>query len=411
MNIEPRRMLLLQDPKTLTKEESWLQNAYANIIAKLIELALNPSPKIDDFSSMFIGLRSIQHNKYQYQALLEITSYIWGSKGGRGNLLEKVIAASGGPNASNGMPLSQVPQWIALAKNNHEVSKWNVTGSAPSLKFDLANIIEDRVIFLEIKNRVDSGGTSAREEALSKKFLALCKMIQNGEKVFVGNGIEMDMAQTLLGLGIKKIEMHAGFLFDVDGSEATIESDKSNGFYGRSRQLLASYYQKENHRFSVKLTYDESLQRLSFEKDGLAVSVNLAYGNDVTRKFTRDQLSLARALDRVFTRKWDDIWLALTLAIFQRSILLEYGSNHIKEIRRIYEQPNNSIFKKCLAKFMANQDDVQSLSECIKIINESINIKFSNSSSALADSSRIQLADCIYVYAAYAKRTKKVKSS
>lgn len=396
-------MLLLQDPKTLSEEESWLRNAYANIVSKLVTLALNPSSKIDDFSSMFIGLQSIQHDKYHYQSLMEITSYIWGSKGGRGNLLEKAIAAAGGPHAKKGMLLSQLPEWIASAKNNKEVTEWKVTGSAPSLKFDLANVVENRVIFLEIKNRVDSGGTSAREEALAKKFLALSKTIQNGEKIFVGDGIEMDIAQTLLGLGIEKIEMHAGFLFDVDGSEATIESDKSNGWYSRSRQLLVNHYQKENHRFSVKLAYDESLQHLSFEKDGLAVSVDLVYGNDVARKFTRDQLSLSKTLDRVFTRKWDDIWLTLTVAILQRSILLEHGNNIIKEIKYIHEQQDNLVFKTCLTKFMANQNDIHSLSECIRIINESERFKkLPNLSSSVAD--------CIYVYAAYAKQTTKVKS-
>lgn len=38
------------------------------------------------------------------------------------------------------------------------------------LKFDLLNVIDDRLVFLEIKNRVDSGGTAAREEALAKNI-------------------------------------------------------------------------------------------------------------------------------------------------------------------------------------------------------------------------------------------------
>jgi hypothetical protein len=40
-----------------------------------------------------MGVDSIEYdNKYQYQALLETTSYFWASKGGRGSLLEKIIA-------------------------------------------------------------------------------------------------------------------------------------------------------------------------------------------------------------------------------------------------------------------------------------------------------------------------------
>jgi hypothetical protein len=66
------------------------------------------------------------------------------------------------------------------------------------------------------------------------KYLTLCKVIQDGEKVYVGDDLEMDMAQSLLSLGIKKVEMHAGFLFGVDGKEATIESDRTKGFFAQS---------------------------------------------------------------------------------------------------------------------------------------------------------------------------------
>jgi hypothetical protein len=107
-----------------------------------------------------------------------------------------------------------------------EIREWKVTGSDPKLKFDLLNVIGDRLVFLEIKNRVDSGGTAAREEALAKKFLKLAEIIQNGVTVYTGDGVDMDIAQAFLSLGIKKLEMHAGFLFNVNGSEASIEDDR-----------------------------------------------------------------------------------------------------------------------------------------------------------------------------------------
>ena len=75
------------------------------------------------------------------------------------------------------------------------------------LKFDLVNIIGDKLIILELKNRVDSGGTAAREEALSKKFFALCKMIENDEKVYYYNGREYGFGELFTNLGISKIEM------------------------------------------------------------------------------------------------------------------------------------------------------------------------------------------------------------
>lgn len=329
-------MLLLQNPSTLAKEESWLRTAYANIVLNLMQFAISAPSMFDPFSSKYYGLESVQYNKHEYQAFLEVTSYFWASKGGRGALLEKVISLESGPNSANGVLLVRIPQLVESAKGIKERSLWRLAATTPRLKFDLVNILDDKIVFLEIKNRVDSGGTAAREEALAKKFLTLCKIIQDGEKVFVKDSTaEMDIPQTLLGLGIKEIEMHTGFLFNIDGNEATIDSDKTNGFYGASRQLLTRYYQKQNHRYSVNLRYDENLQRLSFEKDGLAVTVDLLYGSDVTRRFTRDQLTLSTVLRNVFTRKWDDIWLSLNLAIAQRALLLEYGTNHIIETKEI----------------------------------------------------------------------------
>ena len=405
-------MLLLQNPSTLGKEESWLREAYANILLNLMQFAISFSSMFDPFSAKYYGLESVQYNKHEYQAFLEVTSYFWASKGGRGALLEKVIAIESGSNSANGVLLVRIPQLIESAKGIKEGSQWRLAGTTPRLKFDLVNIIDDKIVFLEIKNRVDSGGTAAREEALAKKFLNLCKTIQNEEKTFVkDNTTEMDIPQALLGLGIKEIEMHVGFLFNIDGNEATIDSDKTNGFYGASRQLLTGYYQKQNHRYSVDLRYDEKLQRLSFEKDGLVVSVDLLYGSDVTRRFTRDQLTLTTVLGKVFTRKWDDIWLSLNLAIAQRALLLEYGTNHITEIKNIREtELSNSDFENYYRRFVADQEDIQSLSECVRILKEKPSIrKLPIPSSSVADSLDTQLADCIYAYAAYTSH-KKIRS-
>ncbi len=405
-------MLLLQAPASLTEEETWLRNAYRNIVLNLAEFAINPSATIDPFSSKFMGLESIERNKYEYRAFMEVTSYFWGSKGGRGALLEKVVRAAGGSTAANGMLLSQIPEWIASARNYKDVKEWKVTGSAPRLKFDLLNVIGNRLVFLEIKNRVDSGGTAAREEALAKKFLALCKVIQNEEKVYVGDNHEMDIAQAFLALGITKVEMHAGFLFSVDGGEATLDSDKSRGFFAQSRRLLEDYYKAQNHRFSVKLAYDEALQKLSFEKDGLAVVVDLLYGSDVTREYTPDRADLQSVLKKVFTRHWDDVWLSLNVAISERASLLEYGNNHMMQIRQILQmEPSDSPLIKSFRNFTSDQNDSRSLSNCVSIIKKNDGIRnLPIPSSSAVDSLDTLLADCLYIYAVAQPLAKKVKS-
>jgi hypothetical protein len=337
---------------------------------------------------------------------MEVTSYFWGSKGGRGALIEKIMAAAAGTTAANGILLSKIPEWIASIKGIDEIKQWKATGSDPKLKFDLLNVIGDRAVFLEIKNRVDSGGTAAREEALAKKFLRIAEMIQNGVPVYSGDGVDMDIAQTFLGLGIKKFEMHAGFLFNSKGEEASIEDDRSKGFYGQSKRLLEEYFKKHNNRYSVKLAYDASAQKLSFEKDGLAVTVDLLYGSNVTKNFTHEQLDLGKVMNKVFRKKWDDIWLSVNMAIAQRTLLLEYGNNIINEINQALTKGADPNFISAYDKFVATPEDTSSLTECVRILKQKINRK--SSASATADD---DIADCVYVYAGVHYPYKKFKSS
>jgi hypothetical protein len=265
------------------------------------------------------------------------------------------------------------------------------------------NVIGDRLVFLEIKNRVDSGGTAAREEALAKKFLKLAEMIQNGVPVYIGDGVDMDIAQTFLGLGIMRLEMHAGFLFNARGDEATIEDDRAKGFYGQSKRLLEEYFKKHNNRFSVKLTYDASSQKLSFEKDGLLVTIDLLYGSDITKNFTHEGLDLRKVMNKVFRKKWDDIWLSVKMAISQRTLLLRDGNNIINEIDRSLTKSADPTFMTHYDEFVANTADIKSLMECVRIIKQRI-----GSSSTAADG---DIADCVYAYAGAHYPYKKFKSS
>lgn len=405
LGVRARRMLLLRDTSTLSQEEKWLKSAYKNIVANLMDLSLDESSSFDPFSSRFMGIDLGKKGGEEYRSFMEVSSYFWASKGGRGALLEKVIASAGGPNAENGIALSNIPSWIAKAKGSEEVREWHTTGSVLKIKFDLANVLNERVVLLEIKNRVDSGGTAAREEALAKKFLALCKLIQDEHKVFVGDGVEMDVAQTLLGLGIKRIEMHSGFLYNTKAGEATIDSDRTKGFFTQSRRLLADYYQKNNHRFTVKLTYDDKLQKLSFEKDGLEVCVDLLYGSNVTANFTPDRANLDKVLGKVFARTWEDVRLSIDVAISQRILLLKCGRNYLMEIKRhADDKAAASEFSANFRKFLANPDDITSLDECVRILIEKVALdKIPFHPSAEAESLGEMLGNCLYAYAAYKK--------
>jgi hypothetical protein len=109
-------MLLLQNPSTLNREETWLREAYANIVSNLLEYATDPSSNIDPFAAKFMGIEAVENNREEYRAFMEVTSYFWGSKGGRGALIEKIMAAAAGTTAANGILLSKIPTWIASIK-------------------------------------------------------------------------------------------------------------------------------------------------------------------------------------------------------------------------------------------------------------------------------------------------------
>src|SRR5215207_3351894 len=211
-----------------------------------------------------MGVDSIEYdNKYQYQALLETTSYFWASKGGRGSLLEKIIASLGNSYSKNGATLyTVISMLMARSRNdnrthhkNQDGLQWSIESNIKKLKFDLINIIDNRLIILELKNRVDSGGTAAREEALSKKFLNICRTIESGEKIFVYQGRDRDFVEMLSILGINKVEMNLGFLFNINGKEATLEGDRLNGFYSSSKTHMKNYLKELDHNITKKRFY------------------------------------------------------------------------------------------------------------------------------------------------------------
>lgn len=212
MSPTPRNLLTLTDDHLLTQEETWLKDAYTNIVVKLIKSALTVVSKFDPIASKYYGIDSVKTNQFEYQALLEATSYFWASKGGRGRLLEKIIASVAGTSADTGVSLVEIP--LMISKRKHDSIRteggWHLRNPYKKLKFDLINIKDNSLVLMELKNRVDSGGTAAREEALSKKFFAICRWIERGEKIFEYDKKTYDLLEILSQYGIKRIEMYMG---------------------------------------------------------------------------------------------------------------------------------------------------------------------------------------------------------
>jgi hypothetical protein len=394
-----RRMLTLQNNSSLNEEEIWLKKAYTNIVYRLVQSTITTSSEFDPFVTKFMGINTVEYDKFQYQALLETTSFFWASKGGRGTLLEKIVASLGNSNSSNEVTMAKLISMISLkADKNRTRNKKSaelLIKSNKRLKFDLVNIIGDKIIILELKNRVDSGGTAAREEALSKKFLSICKMIENDEKIFYYNGKDYDMIELLTYLGISEIKMSLGILFDVNGKEATIQADKLHGFYSSSKTLLKNYA-NESHP-NIRLEFDESNIRLSFKKYLLSVAVEMWYGNQVIRNFSSKEYDLTRLTEKVFSKSWDDIWLVFNIAISQRSILLKNRNNHITQLKNLLE--NDEFFGMTFTKFCNYPSDCEILRTLVEYTAKRMVSLGLSSPPGIKNS--IYVADCLYAFASY----------
>jgi hypothetical protein len=353
-----------------------------------------------------MGIESVEYDKYQYQALLETTSYFWASKGGRGSLLEKIIALLGNSYSTSGITLSKIFS-ILSARNNENKSpkygkglEWLSKTNIKKLKFDLVNIIGDRLIILELKNRVDSGGTAAREEALSKKFFAVSRAVESEDKIFRYHGKDYSFAKMLPILGISKIEMILGFLFNINGKEATIEGDRSRGFYSSSRTHMKNYVNEPHPSITDLLFHAQDKLGLTFKRQSLEVSIMMLYGNEVIQRFTSRHYDINKIMEKVFAVVWDDIWLVLNIAIQQRAALLVHGDNSIGYLMHLKE--NDKHFDELFTKFCHDSSDSQTLFNLINCIPNKESIPTHNTPPLNSGQDiNSYLADCLYAFASY----------
>ena len=278
--------------------------------------------------------------------------------------------------------------------------EWLSKTNIKKLKFDLVNIIGDRLIILELKNRVDSGGTAAREEALSKKFFAISRAIESEDKIFRHHGEDYNFAEILSILGINKIEMVLGFLFNIDGKEATIDGDRSRGFYSSSKTHMKNYVNEPHPNITNLIFHVEGRLGLSFKKQSLLASIIMLYGNEVIQRFTSKHYDISKIMEKVFAVVWDDIWLVLNIAIQQRATLLVHGKNHITNL--MYLKENDKYFDEIFTEFCHNSSDSKTLFDLINYIPNKE--AFPNSNTLPLNSGQdpnSYLADCLYAFASY----------
>jgi len=134
------------------------------------------------------------------------------------------------------------------------------------------------------------------------------------------------LAELLESFGIKTFEIYIGVLFDTGDRPATVEGDKTNGFYSSSKQGFQYLQNLVKQSSTIKIINEdpESLQmELGLNYSSLKVKVGALYGNDITLKLFRKNFPVSDLL----LLRYDDIWLSQLITIDERAILLKHQKN------------------------------------------------------------------------------------
>ena len=376
MTIKKRNMLCIKKKENLDIGHLLLYNPYKNILSNFFELATKKEAKdFDPVAKVYHGLLSAPPEiRDYYEALLGVTSYYQASKGGRGRYIEKKLASSF-DFCSLDIKLSQIPFWLThptlhkkkgiftqqgLSSDERRLFRifnWDWIGDNDE-ETDLGSVMknEKTMVLMEIKNRVDSGGTAARREIwTSQKFGIILDHLIENKKVYRkhenGKVEDFTFAEMLLHFDIHCLEMYIGILFDITDAPASIDADKRNGFYSSSKEgfnyLLDKM--KKSGKFDIIDVDDERLQvEAKHKSSNIIVKCGALYGNEVTEKLFRKKVPVSDLL----LLRYDDIWLSQLVAISERANLLKFGKNYtiiLKEIlkkdwnvRKLYDEFINS---------------------------------------------------------------------
>ena len=376
MAVKKRNMLCIKKKETLDIGHLLLYNPYKNIISNFMELATKKEAKdFDPVAKVYHGLLSTPPEiREYYEALLGVTSYYQASKGGRGRYIEKKLASSF-DFCSLDIKLSQIPFWLTHPTVHKKKGIFTLQGLSASEKklirrfhwswsgdddeeTDIGSIIknEKAMVLMEIKNRVDSGGTAARREIwTSQKFGIILEHLIEDKKVYQkhenGEIEDFTFAEMLLYFDIKYLEMYIGILFDITDAPASISADKRSGFYSSNKEGFNYFSDKirKSGRIDIIDIDDENLQiKIRHKPSGIIIKCGALYGDEVSEKLFRQKIPVSDLL----LLRYDDIWLSQLIAINERTHLLRFGKNYTiifeeilkkdLDVRNLYDEFINS---------------------------------------------------------------------
>ena len=348
--ITKRNLICVKNKEKLELGHLLLYEPYKNILENFKKLCIDIKEKsFDPVAKVYDGLLSVPNETREYyEALLGVSSYYQHSQGGRGKYIEKKIASSF-ETCTLDISLSKIPYWLtypslhkkqglftqrALSREEKEklrTIEWEWLGDR-DVNTDVGSIIseENTIVLVEIKNRVDSGGTAARREIwTSEKFGLYFDYLINNEKIFQKNLNKYSLSELLESFGINNLEIYIGILFDTNDSTATIESDRIKGFYSSSKQgfeYLKNKISQNSSIYIINEDLDNLFMELGLSYSKLKIKIGALYGDDITLKLFRQKFPVSDLL----LLKYDDIWLSQLISIDERTILLKYNMNYTK---------------------------------------------------------------------------------
>lgn len=370
-----RNILCIRKRASLSDHQRLLYNAYKNKIQNLVNLAINiKAHPFDPVAEVYDGLSSIPNElRAEYEALLVVTSYYQASKGGKGKLLEKLLATIKEPCVVD-FVLKDLPIWLEkpsiyrksklFEEGKLERTEWKWLGNdTDNIPINICNKIGDSVIFFEVKNRVDSGGTAARREIWVKKYqLGVMKLIDSKKELYMSSrGERYSLTGLLERYGVKTLKMYFGILFNVDGSPATLDGDKKEGFYSANKTLYEQLLSEIKRNYKITNSDNDKLC-FEFKINEFNIIIGNLYGDEIFQKVLGEK----RSVKDLLILKYDDMWLSQLIAIEERKLLLKYNDNYLKVIKGLLSKDSN--FKSKFRSFIESEGEEKLLNEIIEYI-------------------------------------------
>ncbi len=391
MPVVKRNMLCLKNKENLDLGQVILYEPYKNILLKFYELATDPKAvEFDPISRIFDGLESVSDEfKYYYEALLAVSSYYQHSKGGKGKLIEKRLSSLVETCTVN-IKMSEIPLWLenpalhrkkgiftlnGLTRDEKRIirlSEWSYIGNEDSTT-DVGNLIapESTIVLMELKNRVDSGGTAARREIWQKKFVTLLKLFQKA-KLYKRSEEEISFKELISKFGYRSVEIYLGILFSVDGTPATLKADKETGFYISNKEGLRDLLQYVQNTTIEIIHIDWDRVEVILDWNGMRIKIGALYGNEIPLKLFRKKYSITDLL----VLKYDDIWLGQLMSIWERSVLLKKKTNFSVSIKAILLR--DEIARILYDEFIESEGEEESLRDLVDYLLDNYPTLFSD---------------------------------